>query len=166
MRSFIPVLIAFAFVASSVINGQQTPASPLNAIAESYVKLVLAVGQHDAAYVDAYYGPEAWKTEAERQKKPLDQIDADAERLIRDAGPRPSGGDELVALRHDYLVKQLLALRARVRMLSGAKMSFDEESAALYDAVAPSHPESYFQDALNDLDRRLPGKGSLVKRYD
>jgi hypothetical protein len=69
-------------------------------------------------------------------------------------------------LRHDYLVKQLQALRARVRMLSGAKMSFDEESAALYDAVAPTHPESYFQAALNDLDRRLPGTGSLVARYD
>jgi hypothetical protein len=45
-------------------------------------------------------------------------------------------------------------------------MSFDEESAALYDAVAPTHPESYFQAALNDLDRRLPGTGSLVARYD
>jgi len=29
----------------------------LNDIAEPYVKLVLAVGQHDADYVDAYYGP-------------------------------------------------------------------------------------------------------------
>src|SRR4029453_2426263 len=167
MRSFIPMLTAtVAFVATSVINGQQTPASPMNAIAESYVKLVLAVGQHDAAYVDAYYGPEAWKSEAERQKKPLAQIDGGAERLIRDAGPRPAGGDELLALRHDYLVKQLQALRARVHMLSGAKLSFDEESAALYDAVAPNHPESYFETALSDLDRRLPGRGSLIDRYD
>ena len=139
----------------------------MNAIAEGYVKLVLAVGQHDAAYVDAYYGPDAWKTDAEREKKPLAQIDSEAERLIRDAGPRPSGtATSWSCSRHDYLVKQLQALRARVRMLSGAKMSFDEESAALYDAVAPNHPESYFQAALNDLDRRLPGKGSLVERYD
>src|SRR5258705_9458122 len=89
---------AIAMLATSAIDGQQ-PASPMNAIAESYVKLVLAVGQHDAAYVDAYYGPDAWKNEAERQKKPLAQIDAEAERLIRDAGPRPAGGDELLALR-------------------------------------------------------------------
>ena len=55
-------------------------------------------------------------------------------------------------------VKQLQALRARVRMLSGgAKLSFDEESAALYDAVAPTHPESYFEARSSDLDRRLPG---------
>ena len=31
--------------------------SPMNTIAERYVKLVLAVGQHDADYVDAFYGP-------------------------------------------------------------------------------------------------------------
>jgi hypothetical protein len=155
-------------LATLTINGQQPVASPMNAIAEGYVKLVLAVGQHDAAYVDAYYGPDGWKAEAQRQKKPLKEIDAEAERLIREAGP-PTGvvaGDEMVALRHDYLVKQLQALRARVRMLSGARMSFDEESAALYDAVAPTHPEAYFQSALDELGRRLPGTGSLIERYD
>ena len=31
----------------------------MNTIAERYVKLVLAVGQHDADYVDAFYGPPA-----------------------------------------------------------------------------------------------------------
>jgi len=155
---------AASFMATNAINGQQPAASPMNAVAEGYVKLVLAVGQHDSAYVDAYYGPDAWKSQAERQKKPLEDIDAEAERLIRDAGPRPAGADEMTVLRHDYLVKQLQALRARVRMLSGGKMTFDEESAALYDAVAPTHPDSYFQAALDDLNRRLPGNGSLIER--
>ena len=160
-------VVALAVLAGTYgISAQQRSTSPMDAIAEAYVKLVLAVGQHDDAYVDAYYGPEAWKTEAGRQKRPLADIDRDAERLIRDAGPRPSGGEELLALRHDYLVKQLQALRARARMLSGAKMSFDEESSALYDAVAPRHPDSYFQAALDELDRHLPGKGALVDRYD
>src|SRR6476661_2161379 len=166
LRLTAAVIALSTLVATSAIRGQQPPASPMNAVAEGYVKLVLAVGQHDSAYVDAYYGPDAWKSEAERQKKPLKDIDAEAERLIRDAGPRPSGGDELIVLRHDYLVKQLQALRARVRMLSGGKMTFDEESAALYDAVAPTHPESYFQAALDELNRRLPGRGSLIERYD
>ena len=39
----------------------------MNRIAEPYVKLVLAVGQHDADYVDAFYGPPEWRTEAERR---------------------------------------------------------------------------------------------------
>ena len=48
----------------------------MNAIAESYVKLVLAVGQHDANYVDAYYGPPEWKAWADSAKLPLDEIGA------------------------------------------------------------------------------------------
>ena len=42
----------------------------MNTLAEQYVRLVLAVGQHDADYVDAYYGPPAWRTEAEAAKLP------------------------------------------------------------------------------------------------
>ena len=33
-------------------------------LAEHYVKLVLAVGVHDADYVDAYYGPPEWREAA------------------------------------------------------------------------------------------------------
>src|SRR5216684_816561 len=91
----------------------------MNAIAEGYVKLVLAVGQHDAVYVDAYYGPSEWKAEVEHQRRSLADIDADAGRLILEAGPRPANPDPVVVLRHEYLVKQLQALRARVHMLSG-----------------------------------------------
>jgi hypothetical protein len=144
---------------------------PMNTIAERYVKLVLAVGQHDADYVDAYYGPSEWKAEAERQKAPLAQIKSDAERLIAQipALSAADRGDELVVLRRDYLRRQLEALQARVRMLEGAKLTFDEESRALYDASAPVHPESYFAAALEEIDRQLPGRSSqstLVDRYD
>jgi len=150
----------------------------MNAIAEQYVKLVLGMGEHDPAYVDAYYGPPEWKAEAEKGQRPLADLDADAARLIEALGKINSflaAGNtseqldrerQMSHLRHDYLRRQLEALRSRVRMLSGAKLSFDEESQALYDAVAPSHPDSYFQGMLDDLDRRLPGKGPLVDRTE
>ena len=35
-------------------------AASLSAIAESFVKLSLAVGEHDPAFVDAYHGPDEW----------------------------------------------------------------------------------------------------------
>src|SRR6185436_4313629 len=80
---------------------------PMNRIAESYVKLVLAVGQHDADYVDAYYGPPEWRTEAEAKKRPLPEIRAEAETLIADLQAHPApGGDEILGLRHQYLVRQ------------------------------------------------------------
>src|SRR3954462_5242672 len=55
---------------------------PMKRIAESYVKLVLAVGQHDTDYVDAYYGPPELRTEAEAHKRPLPEIRSAAEALI------------------------------------------------------------------------------------
>jgi hypothetical protein len=152
----------------------------MNEIAERYVKLVLDMGQHDPAYVDSYYGPPEWKAEAEKAKRRLADIDADAQRLIGAlngetvsvaAASTTTEADrdqlaEMVRLRHEYLRRQLEALRARVRMLSGARLSFDEESQALYDAVAPTHPESDFQAMLDDLERRLPGKGPLIDRAE
>ncbi len=143
-------------------------ANPMNTIAERYVKLVLAVGQHDADYVDAFYGSAEWKAEAERRKTLLPEVDAQAERLIADipALSEADRRDEMVTLRHGYLKRQLEALRTRVSMLQGAKLTFDQESQALYDAVAPVHPESYFAEATQAIDRLLPGDGPLVDRYD
>ena len=140
----------------------------MNAIAERYVQLVLAVGQHDAEYVDAFYGPPEWQAGAARQKAPLGQIDADAEHVIAQI-PDLSPADRLdegIVLRREYLRHQLDALRARVHMLQGAKLTFDEESQALYDAVAPVHPESFFEATLTEIERHLPGEGPLVDRYD
>ena len=68
----------------------------MNELAERYVRLVLAVGQHDADYVDAYYGPAEWRKEAEAQKRPLAEIASRAAALAqaiaaaRAAGRRPT----------------------------------------------------------------------------
>jgi hypothetical protein len=147
-------------------TAQTRQTSAMDTMAERYVKLVLAVGQHDADYVDAYYGPPEWKADVERRKPALTTIDKDAEQLLGELARLDPTGDELTQLRHQYVRRQLEALGARVRMLSGAKLSFDEESRALYDAVAPTHPESYFQAIVNELEPLLPGSGTLIERYD
>ena len=51
-------------------------------------------------------------------------------------------------------------------MLAGTRLSFDEESQALYDAVAPTHTEAEFASVLAALEAKLPGRGPLVDRYD
>ena len=150
------------------------PASTMDQIAERYVKLVLALGEHDRDYVDAYYGPAGWRDEVRAQKPDLKAIDAMAAELLRLLGAVtvPSGpgeGNEMQRLRHSYLTRQLQSLRARVSMLGGPeqrRLSFDEESQALYDAVAPSHPEEYFSRLLASLDKRFPGQGPLIDRYE
>ena len=38
--------------------------SSMNKVAEQYVRLTLAIGEHDPDYVDAYYGPPEWRAAA------------------------------------------------------------------------------------------------------
>jgi hypothetical protein len=162
------VLLGVVTPSAQRVDPVDRPKEPMNTIAEQYVKLVLAVGQHDADYVDSFFGAPEWKAEAERQKLPLAQIDADAERLIARMPDLSAAEqrDPLVVLRREYLRRQLASLRARVQMLRGRKLTFDEESQALYDAVAPVHPDSYFQATIDELARLLPGDGTLVERFD
>jgi hypothetical protein len=165
--------------------------TPMNGIAESYVKLVLAVGQHDANYVDAFYGQAEWKQAAEKAgKRPLPELRAEAQSLLAAlaslpvpaaaGAARPGAGaavpprahdhgeaeSDLPRLRHRYLEKQLSALAAHVDALNGARMSFDEESKALYDVIAPTYDARHFQAILDRLEGVVPGEGPLATRIE
>src|SRR5438067_12655680 len=101
-----------------------------NELAERYVRLVLAIGQHDADYVDAYYGPAEWRTEAEAQKLSLIEIGSRASALAQAlaAATPPVSADDITQLRYQYLARQVEAVRARVSILMGTKLRFDDES--------------------------------------
>jgi hypothetical protein len=137
----------------------------MGSIAEAYVSLALAVGTHDPDYVDAYYGPPEWKRAADSAKLGLPEIRERGRELLERLAAAPPADDEMLRLRHDYLTRQLRSLVARVDMLSGVRLDFDAESRALYDAVAPTHDEAYFQRILDRLDRAIPGDGPLAERY-
>src|SRR5215217_1691405 len=79
------VALLLPLLASSAADGatpSPTPATSVNEIAEAYVKLVLAMGQHDPDYLDAYYGPPEWKKQLQG-KEPLEAIARKAT-LLRD----------------------------------------------------------------------------------
>ena len=150
---------------SSSESPMTTP-SPLDSSAEQYVKLVLAVGEHDGNYVDAYYGPEAWAKEAKAAKVPLPEIASRAAALVKAVEAVPAPSEPLLAMRRRFLLTQLSALSARVRMLSGERLKFNEESQALYDAVDRNHTEAEFQAVLTELETLVPGQGSLTERLE
>jgi hypothetical protein len=168
MKTAIALTLATAAASLGAASlAAQNRGNSMNAYAERYIRLVLELGQHDADYVDAYYGPPELKAQADAAKPPLADIDARAATLAaeieREVPPPP---DELPRLRRQYVLRQLAALRARVSMLNGQRLSFDEESRALYDAVAPSHTGEEFDAVLAELEKRLPGAGSLAQRYE
>jgi hypothetical protein len=139
----------------------------MNSLADRYVQLVLAVGQHDPDFVDAYYGPPEWKTAAaEEGKRSLDELAADADALQRGVLSTPVPDDLMEGLRREYLVAQLGAVSTRLRMLSGERLSFDEEAKALYGAAAPMLTEEHFAGIIERLDPLVPGEGPLSARVD
>ena len=155
-------LVALVLVAAAMLP-QRTS---VDRIAEDYVKLVLAVGQHDTDYVDAFYGPPEWKKASEGGKVPLGELKTRAASLRAALEKQAEPSEEMPRLRLQYLRRQLDAVHARIRMLEGERLTFDEESKALYDAVAPTLPEAHFQEVLAALEKRFPGSGPLVDRYD
>jgi len=174
------IALAFLMVSSALVPcrdaaaGPKSPApktkaeSSMDGIAESFVKLALAVGEHDPLYVDAYFGPEAWREQAMKEKRPLEEIKNAAAPLIAELGRLDaSREEEPLRIRRTFLIKQLESLVARVMMLEGTKLTFDEESNALYDAVAPRSDERRFREALGRIDSLVPpGEGTLLDRLE
>ncbi len=140
----------------------------MNFIAQRYVKLVLGVGHHDPNYVDAYYGPEEWRAEVEAHPPTLEELERAAASLLEQvAASDLSGADEMIRLRHRYLLTQLRAVRARLSMLEGERLSFDEEAKALYDASPPTFSDRHFGALVEQLDAALPpGQGTVAARLE
>jgi hypothetical protein len=139
----------------------------LDRIAEGYVRLVLALGVHDPDSVDAYYGPEGWRAEAARERAALATIAERARTLVDEAVAVPGAAlDEGLAARRANLAAQLRAVAARADMVGGARPPFDEESRALYDAVAPRRGDAHFAAIAAELEPLLPGEGPLAERYE
>jgi len=163
------MLAALLVCAGLLTEGCSKPdmhAVTLDSAAEGFVQLALAVGQHDADYVDAYFGPEEWQAAVEEEALGLDEILDRAQALSGHVEALPvDRADTMLSQRHRRLAKMIESLAARTRYLAGERVSFDEESAALFDAVAPSHGAEHFQAILDSLDDALPGSGPLLDRY-
>jgi hypothetical protein len=115
----------------------------------------------ESRFVDYYYGPPEWKTEAE----------AEAERspseLVRDAMALEDALAEqgFEAHRATYLEKQVVALETVCRKLNGETFSLEEEVQRCFDIHPERIPESQFEQGLALLDEVLPGDGSLPDRF-
>ena len=139
----------------------------IDGLARDYVRLVLALGVHDPDAVDAYYGPEGLRSEVTQAAAPLSSVRRDIAALRRALDTRPMPADDVHAdWRLRTLRAQARALDMRAAVRAGERVPFDAESAALYDAVAPTHDAAYFDRLLGALDAALPGSGALAERYE
>lgn len=134
---------------------------PLGAVAERYVKLVLAVGRHDPGFVDAYYGPPAWKAESEKgEPRPLPELLAEARALVTAARRAPASP------RQAFLDRQLVAVEAYLRRLGGEPMSLAREARLLFDIDPPAVDAGVLERAGAALAALLPGEGETEARME
>lgn len=136
----------------------------LDTVAEDYVKVVLAMGEHDPDYVDAYFGPAEWAESAPARFPTIDSIRNEAGRLQNSLSTVKRPEDVIIRRRSEGLEKRLIALQARIEMISGNTFPFDEETRLIFDAVAPDYDADHFDDILEQLDVLLPGDGDLNQR--
>lgn len=134
----------------------------LDAVAARFVVLALSFGPYDKNYVDAYTGPDAVKANVEANPLTLVQVKAEAKALMKDIKAIDLHPSHVA--RAKLLEGDLRALQTRLRMLEGEKLSFNEETRLLYDAVAPQYTEADFVKALAAYDAALPGEGSVNER--
>jgi len=161
-RSFVALTTALALWLPAC-GGPSRPASALDAAGESYVRLVLALGERDADSIDAYHGPPDWQADARAARATLPEVRTAAAALAeRLASPVP-GDDEV---RRQFLVRQLRAVVARIDVVLGARLPFAEEARLLFglDVPAGDHAAAAAS-AREAIDRLLPGPGDLAARY-
>lgn len=165
MKNIFLILTLF-IISLSCSEKRESYKSQFNSVAEHYVKLVLALGKYDADYVDAYFGPEQLKREAEKWNLNINQIKQQTDSLIkvlREINITGLSKDE--EQRISFLKRMIESVKSRAEILTGKKMSFDEESKALFDVVVDKISDDSKSEILTELNNLLPGKGSLNKRF-
>ena len=136
---------------------------PVPGLVERYVRLGLALGRHLDGLVDAYYGPPAWKAEAEAgPPHPLPALVADAARLVADLD---GGADpEVAGRRRAWLRAQAVGLHTVGRSLAGEAVPYLDEVEASYGVRPGPVAEDALVAAHRRLDEALPGTGTLRDR--
>jgi hypothetical protein len=159
MKRLLAVALLFAACA-------HVPPVSLDTHAREYVRLTLALGEHDADWVDAYYGPPEVREAVKGEKKGLGEIHAEATALRARVESVPAPAERIVALRRNYLLAQLTALITKTEMVQGKTFRFDEEVRLLYGVVLPRREDAYFERTLQGLERAVPGEGPLLERVE
>ncbi len=163
-------LLTFLILAACTEQGQNTTSAQtgmrdLQHQAEEYVGLVLALGQHDSGYVDAYYGPPEWAEQALQNAWSAAEIAGKAEQLRLALSEHQANDDQMLALRLHFLDRNLIALQSHANAIaSGTRSGFDQQTRELYDTEPPQRSLSDFDATLAQLETLIPGDGDLRDR--
>lgn len=142
------------------------PIDDINKFSEYYVILVLATGQYDDNFVDAYFGPERLQKSADSIKYGLDSLIRKANCLkskLENYNTTPF--DKLKLMRHKHLTVMTNSLIAHLNHLNGENLNFDQQAEMIYNCHPPHYSYEHFDSILVQLDSIIPGEGNLRERF-
>jgi hypothetical protein len=142
-------------------------------MAERSLRVTLEAGTYEDGYIDAYYGPAEEKATAEAERRSREALIAEAQAMVRaidyimarrslaarNPEPAYSPRRRLIALRG-----ALVAAETRLRMVGGERLSFADEASGLFGVAVTTRPLTDFDPVLAQLERSIPGTGSLAER--
>ena len=164
-------IVIFLLFLSACFDGQKEKQilnhDQLNKIATDYVKLGLTIGQYDPDFVDAYYGPDSLKPiTGKKEIFPKDSLLKAVHDLQSQLLPFQSQQQDSTLLQRAIWINgQLTAFGRRIKMVAGEKCSFDEQAMELFGVVPPTYTEDHFRMIVDQMDKLLPGKGSVSERF-
>ncbi len=134
----------------------------MDEIVRRYLELALSLERHVEGFVDAYFGPPEIKAAIDTAPpRPLGELEKETARLLADV---ESGG--LPPGRQEFLAAQVRAMQAVVDKAAGRELDFQDEVERTFDITPAMVDESVFAAAHAEMDRVLPGSGSIRERLE
>jgi len=167
MKLRIGIIFSTFLITACSNEPADTPSGDLDVLASEYLLLELSMGLHDGAHVDAYFGPEDIRANANSAAMPLSEIENRAKTMTtRLLNWSVDSADAMQAARIDNLVQRLGALNTRIAMSKGETLPFDDESRQLFGTAAPDYDAAHFEAILDEIDKLLDGEGDLSARVN
>jgi hypothetical protein len=143
-------------------------ADTLDAAARDYVELSLTIGEKEAGYIDAYYGPPEIQAKAKAAAPSLApaQLIERTDALLARINKLDTKADGPDARRARFLTAQLTAAKIRLRMMSGEKLSFEDEAFGLFGVRPQLKPLASFDPVLAKVETLVPGSRPLSERVE
>ena len=161
MRAWLLSLVAVVLSGCASVVGSRDVS--IDALAQDYVRLALEIDAHESGYVDAYYGPDAWREEARRNPRERAALKAEADRIVAALMRLVTAGGE-PGQRARVMMANTSSARFRLDMIDGKRTPFVEEAEALFGLRPKLRPLSDFDAALARIETLLPGPGPLSER--
>lgn len=153
-------LIGRSFLAYQAVARLCGYARNLDDLARDYLLLALSLGTHIDGLVDAYYGPQELREQAEARQVTPAQLAEDAIELRARAAGEPD------AQRALWLDRQLIALETLARRSAGEDMAYLDEVERCFDARPEPTPSHAYAEARDQLDDLLPQGPDLRERLE